>query len=78
MSDAVGDLFEIQEKLRRDSDGSARRDIEAALDDLRHSIKRRLDAGVAPDEFRKLSAVSDAAAAASEVVAYTWGAYHKR
>ena len=78
MSDEVVDLFDIQRKLRTDGDGSARRQIEAELGSLQQSVKRRLDAGVAPDEFKKLTALGDAAAAAAEVVATTWAAYHRR
>jgi hypothetical protein len=77
VSDAAVDLFDIQQRLRADTDGSARREIEAELSALQQALKHRLDAGVAPDEFKKLTAVGEAAAAAREVVAMTWNVYHK-
>lgn len=71
-------LFDIQAKLAADADGSARRALEAELTTLQQSLKRKLDAGAPPDEFRKLNALMDATAAAAEVVANTWNLYHTR
>ncbi|MEJ0017910.1 MAG: EscE/YscE/SsaE family type III secretion system needle protein co-chaperone [Acetobacteraceae bacterium] len=71
-------LFDIQDRLAADKDGSARRSLEAELATLRQTLKRRLDAGAPPDEFRKLTTLLDAATAAGEVVANTWKMYHIR
>lgn len=76
MSEAIT-LFDIQVRLAGDADGSQRRALEAELAALQQKVKRQLDAGARPDEFGKLSALLDAAAAAAEVVANTWNSCHK-
>jgi hypothetical protein len=69
-------LFDIQARLSADTDGSARRAIEAELAELQRGLRRRIDAGVKPDEFRRLTALADAAQAASEIVVRTWSNFH--
>ncbi len=71
-------LFEIQDRLAADADGSTRRSLETELATLRQTLKDKIDAGASPDAFRKLTALMDAATAASEVVANTWNLYHTR
>jgi hypothetical protein len=71
-------LFDVQDRLASDIDGSERRSLENELGTLQQTLKREIDAGVPPDEFRKLNALMDAAAAATEVIANTWNMYHMR
>ena len=71
-------LFDVQDRLASDTDGSERRSLENELGTLQQTLKREIDAGVPPDEFRKLNALMDAAAAATEVIANTWNMYHMR
>lgn len=70
------DLLDIQTRLRADGDGAERRRVRDALDELRRQLKRRMDAGVAPAEFRAIEALSDAAGAAGDVVDAAWRRYH--
>ena len=49
-------LFEIQDRLAADADGSARRSLETELATLRQTLKDKIDAGASPDAFRKLTA----------------------
>ena len=71
-------LFDVQDRLAADGDGSERRSLENQLATLHQALKQKLDAGVPPDEFRKLNALMDATTAATEVVANTWNMYHMR
>jgi hypothetical protein len=77
VSEEPVDFLEIQERLRHDTDGKLRRELEAQLAELQHRVKRGLDAGAAPDEFARLTALNDAVAAAGQVLARAWGLYHK-
>lgn len=76
MSEAIADLFDLQEQLRADASGTARDNLLKAFDERAREIKRAMDVGVTPEEFRKLGTMHDGLAAAAEVVAMTWGRYH--
>lgn len=70
------DLLPMQATLRQDSTGEERRRIQARLTALRDRARRQMDAGVPPDEFRRLSALLDATEAAGEVVETAWKNVH--
>jgi Type III secretion system, cytoplasmic E component of needle len=68
--------LELQARLAADDAGEERRRIEAALAALRSDIRRGMDQGVAPAEYRTLEVVDGAAEAAQSVVALAWRRYH--
>ena len=68
--------FDIQERLAADSGGAARGAVEQDLQTLQQALKRKLDAGVPPAEFERLTTLLDGVTAAGEVVANIWRSYH--
>lgn len=61
-------LLEMEARLRDDVTGTFRADLLARLVEQRTAVRRRLDAGVAPEDFRRLSLVLDAFDAAHGIV----------
>ena len=70
------DMLEMQAKLRADGDGAERGRLLGVLDTLRTDLKRRIDRGVAPAEFRALQALTEAADTAGEVIEAASRRYH--
>lgn len=68
--------FEIERRLRDDADGRERDTLLSRIDEAAHTIKRRLDAGVAPAEFAGLNTVYNGFEAAREVVEKVWRSSH--
>jgi hypothetical protein len=69
-------VLELQARLAADAGGEERRQLEVSLATLRAEIRRRMNVGVAPAEYKQLEAVDGAAEAAEGVVALAWRRYH--
>lgn len=72
----IAPLIELQERLAADASGAERMKIEAALAALRQAARQRMDAGVAPADYRRLEAIDGAAEASQSVIAAAWTQYH--
>lgn len=68
--------FEIERRLRDDGDGRERDALLQQLDAAAATLKRSLDAGVAPTEFTALNTVYRGFEAAREVVETVWRSNH--
>lgn len=75
MTDAAQDdeatpspLLGIEEVLADDPDGRGRAAFRRQIEEARVTVRRRLDAGVAPEEYRRLNHVLDACDAAVAVL----------
>lgn len=79
MTDELDDepWFEIERRLRDDAEGRERDVLLERMDEAARSVKRRMDAGVAPAEFAGLNAVYNGFEAAHQVVETVWRARHK-
>jgi hypothetical protein len=66
------DLLDLQTRLREDATGRELR----YLQDMLAQVRRRIDSGVAPAEFRNVTLLIDAVDAAGEVLAAAWRRYH--
>lgn len=67
--DGPFDLLDMERCLREDADGRYREQAAAAVEAARHTLKRAVDAGVPPGEYRHLATILRAVEAASEVLA---------
>lgn len=61
-------LLAIEERLAEDRDGAYRREVTDRLAAARADLRRTIDQGVPPDEFRRLQRVLEAFDAAQAVI----------
>jgi type III secretion system YseE family protein len=71
-------LLDMEERLLGDRDGQARAAIIAELEGHLAAVRRRLDAGAAVEEFRRLSLLKTALEAAGRVVPEVWRRFEGR
>lgn len=64
--------FPIQQQLMEDEQGVARDALLQKLEHCARSIKRQMDAGVAPSEFARLNLLHQGFEAAIQIVADVW------
>ena len=71
-------MLDMEERLLGDRDGKARDAILAEIDGHLAAVGRRLDAGVAVEEFKRLSLLKTALEAAGRVVPEVWRRFEGR
>lgn len=64
----AGIRLDLEARLQDDHDGTCRRDVLAELATRRTEVRRCMDAGVAPEDYRRLGRVLEAFDAAYGVV----------
>jgi len=69
-------VVDLEEKLSADASGALRDEIVAALSADRMAIRRRIDSGLSPDDFRVAQAFYDACVAAERVTTDYWKRAH--
>jgi type III secretion system YseE family protein len=70
------DLLALQERLRGDAAGTERRRLQQQLEELRISIRRRIDTGLRPPEFQSLQSLLSAVETGETLLLATWQGYH--
>ncbi len=68
MADEESISFDLEERLKEDQDGSRKAAILEELSSTQRAVKRRLDDGVAPGEYEKLTRMHAALEAAKQTV----------
>jgi hypothetical protein len=71
-------VVELEAKLSADESGALRDRLCADLLEKRTAVRRRIDAGLTPEEFRLAQELHDALAAAERVVQGYWRETHAR
>jgi len=61
-------MLDMEEKLKDDENGMYRKEVMERLNALDRDLKRRMDAGLAPDEFETAEKLQQAAGAAALVI----------
>lgn len=74
---ANGDAQSWQERLSEDRQGGALRELRDQLAGMRAELRRRLDAGAAPDEFALAEKLLAAVEAADSAALTFWDKYNK-
>ena len=69
-------ILEMEEQLKKDTDGTYRKQLLDQLSVSLGEIKNALDAGLAPDEFQAMNQLKDAVEDASTVVENVWNGLH--
>lgn len=69
-------LFELERKLKEDTNGTQRDALLMQLEEQALDVKRKMDAGVPADEFADLNSLYKALEAAARVVAVAWRRLH--
>ncbi|MEI6413243.1 MAG: hypothetical protein WCP34_03145 [Pseudomonadota bacterium] len=69
-------LLDLEDKIQSDAHGTLRRQWIEELDQYGRTLQRQLDAGLAPADFRAVSAWRESVATASEVLNRIWAKFH--
>ena len=78
MTDSAPQVFDLESNLTADVDGTFLGQMTESLADEQADVKRRLSAGLAPEEFRAAEQYSVALEAASDVVTKIWNREHQQ
>lgn len=76
MEETRPSMLDMEEKLEKDIDGAYKKDLTDHLSEFSLHIKRALDKGLAPDQFKAADKLKSAADAASAVVEKVWSSTH--
>lgn len=69
--------FEIQRRLRGDTDGRERDALLERLNDAKHALKQRMDKGLSPSEFSAVETVHQGLESGIEVIQHVWRLHHR-
>jgi hypothetical protein len=70
-------MVDLEARLRNDASGAVRDEVCRLFETQLAELKRRMDAGLSPDEFAPASAVRTAIEAALNVTRLAWQANRK-
>jgi len=70
-------MVEMEARLAADSSGAYRDEILNCVSGELQSVKRKIDGGLAPDDFAKATALRAALEATEKTVARTWALQHR-
>lgn len=76
MEETAVPLLDMEEGLKKDADGTYRKEIVDQFAAFSSQIKRTMDSGLPPDEFQKWEQLRNGVDAASNVVEKVWGGMH--
>jgi hypothetical protein len=71
------EMVDLEARLRNDATGAVRDEVCQLLESNLADVRRRMDAGLAPDEFAPASAVRTALETALSVTRLAWQANRK-
>ena len=71
-------IFDLETQLADDADGTLLREIKDSLTTEFSEVRRHIDAGVTPEEFKSFNEYSAALQAANNVLEKVWKNEHKR
>lgn len=71
------EMVDLEGRLRNDASGAVRDEVCGVLETNLADVKRRMDAGLSPDEFAPASAVRTALETALSVTRLAWQANRK-
>lgn len=76
MEETAETLLDIEENLKKDRDGTYKKEIMDQFAAHLSQIKRAMDSGLPPEEFQKMEKLKNAVDAASDVVEKVWKGMH--